>query len=196
MVSFSVTNVLMATLILGIPAKALDAATLLKNGQAAQKLNLAFQTMNATGACIDKGAISAIEATGAAGGVFGNSTTSYKADDGTNDNNDDTDCDISDSDDVSGDSTTTTSPQPTSSLPASTALPTVTQTITKTMSIKSTTIPSPTSPGTVTVTLTVGDQPTTLAAVTRTISPDTASKLLSSLMVNGATIISSPTTTP
>ncbi|KAG6856007.1 hypothetical protein H0H87_008484 [Tephrocybe sp. NHM501043] len=236
-----------STSALGVYMKKLDNSTMLKNGQAAQKLNVAYQTMNATDACIDdskaciygavascrnatwvigqgkcsksqqcfalpstqeagtivtcttqKSAVSAIEATGAKGGIFGNSPTTNSRTSSSSGSSDAEDDAESDSATVASSCTpspkATTSPKPTPTLPASRDLPTVTATITRTQMIsKATVAPSITTHSrTVTLTMTVGDQPTTLAAVTRTLSPEKASKLLSRLMAHGATIIDSP----
>ncbi|KAF8067732.1 hypothetical protein FPV67DRAFT_1153321 [Lyophyllum atratum] len=271
MVSFTLATVLLAAMtsisVLAAPTQPLDAATLLKNGQNAQKLNVAFQTMKETDPCTDedkacmsegvavcrngkwdaaqggcsktqacfalpsvretgtlvtctseKNALSAIQATGATGGIFGNSTAApaneeEKAsedggaqdstpvpsgnsaadacDDGTTDEeeSDDNDDECSETDAGGEDSTAipTSSTSTRSSPPSS--VPTV---FTATMSTSSVSSIPTADPGTVTVTITLGDQPTTLAPVTRTLSPEEASSVLSSLMANGATVIESP----
>ncbi|KAG6902052.1 hypothetical protein C0995_005109 [Termitomyces sp. Mi166 len=244
MIARILLTMITSTLVLGAPTKAPDAAMLLENGGAAQKLNTAYQTLKATDPCIDgdkacitggivscqngtwvegqgacsksqacfalpsnqkagtlvtctteKNALSAIEATGATGGIFGNSTatddttssanitaasTAHNSDP-TDEPNKDTDPDCADV------------PTPSSTRMSSTKLPVSTSIGAGTKDHSQTTIaPSATSRGAVTLTLTVGDEPTTLAPVTRTLSPKQASNLLAHLLENGATIIDGP----
>ncbi|KAG6917599.1 hypothetical protein DXG01_001828 [Tephrocybe rancida] len=168
---------------------------------------------------LEKSAVSAIQATGATGGIFGNSTTTNTTSSPTNTPATEDACDSEGDDDnvdESGDSdctdgaditsafsslptpspSLTASSKPIASSPASTNLPTITLTKTVTKAKSTSATPTPTSPGTVTLTLTVGDQPTALAPVTRTLSPQKASSLLSRLMANGATVISSSSSVP
>jgi len=193
-----------STLVRPAPAQPLDPATLLRNGQEAQRQNLLFQSLREGGPCTagDKAciagavascesgtwetargrcaksqdcfalpstrdigtlvtctsqqkAISAIEATSATGGIFGNTNGNSTV--GADEENDDDNCDV-------------------------TSTPIATSTATF----------QPTAEAvTVTVTLT----PTTLPPETRTLSPEEASSLLASLMAGGATIIDSPSPT-
>ncbi|KAF9457158.1 hypothetical protein BDZ94DRAFT_1203254 [Collybia nuda] len=259
-----------ATLVRSAPTPALDNATLLKNGQAAQKLNTLFQAIKETDPCTnedkacisggvavcvqgkwktsggqcsatqkcfalpsvreagtlvtctsEKSALSAIEASGASGGLFGTATrnSSSTTDDSSSQNaasttisaiatsssaadeptqtaspdNDDGDngdeCDMECEDEDDPDSETATPVTATSS-PASESTPTSASTSGK--SAESTATPSDDGTGPVTVTVTLTAQPTTFAPQTRTLSPEDASSVLSSLMANGATIIISP----
>ncbi|KAF5383093.1 hypothetical protein D9615_005072 [Tricholomella constricta] len=254
MVSCTITTLILAAatamLALAAPTKPLDSATLLKNGQEAQRLNLAFQTMKEADPCTndekacmsggiaacrngtwavpqgrcsktqdcfalpsvrevgtdvmctsERNALSAIEATGATGGIFGNSTATAgdectdesddendedssidsSCDDGEVNNGKDTECPAD-----TGDECDDNTPISTSSSSSASTTP----------SPPSSSKPEPTAnfPKTVTTTITLGDQPTTLPPVTRTISPEEASSILSSLMANGATIIEAPVT--
>ncbi|KAG6829752.1 hypothetical protein H0H92_003628 [Tricholoma furcatifolium] len=133
----------------------------------------------------------AISASGATGGIFGNSTTMNSdtfytgTSNGTCSDKDyhranrDEECDGLDAGDNSSSPYTPASQKHTTHSRAPVDAPG----------------PSVTSPATVTVTFTIGNEPTSLAPVTRTISPQKASIFLSLLMANGATVISSPTVT-
>ncbi|GLB39074.1 putative carbohydrate-binding module family 19 protein [Lyophyllum shimeji] len=266
-------------LVLGAPVTPLDAATLLKNGQGAQKQNVAFQTMKEADPCTDgdkacmsggvavcrngkwnvaqgacsksqacfalpdvgqagtlvmctseKKALAAIEATGATGGIFGNSTASAGDQVGNNDsspvssgNSADTTCNDggdatsggadsgaggnnNSSPSSSGNSTDTTcddggdtTADPTSTAFTTSTNPTPSSSLKSTDSSSAAESPSTSLPSTitdsatvVTVTLTVGDQPTTLPPVTTTLSPEEASSHLASLIAHGATLLLPP----
>lgn len=141
----------------------------------------------------EKNALSAFNVTGAIGGILGNSTTitgtqgqgSNQKMNGTTgspttsanhgSNSDDPDC----SDDAS----------------CSTAL-SLSSSATVSAFITTQTITLPTTAAAPIVTVTVTVDPTTFAPVTRTLSPNDALSVLSSLMAHGVTIVESPSSTP
>ncbi|KAG5638007.1 hypothetical protein H0H81_002275 [Sphagnurus paluster] len=206
MVSSALMTLALITLSFGLtfatPGKALDAETLLKNGQEAQRLNVAFTSMKETDPCtsnekacmsgavaacrngtwaVAKGqcsktqacfalpsvqqlgidvtcttedkVISLINATGAAGGIFGVMKTNAE-------------------DSI---------PSPNSS--SMTTLATASASVTP-------------PPHKATVTITLSDTPVTFDPVTRTLSPEQALRVILGLMKHGATIIETPSVTP
>ncbi|KAG5643705.1 hypothetical protein DXG03_009754 [Asterophora parasitica] len=249
MLSSSITTftLLVTMAMLALAAPTLDATTLLRSGQEAQRLNVAFQNMKASDVCTngekacmsggiaacrdgawavpqglcsktqdcfalpsvqtagtdvmctsEKNALLAIEATGAIGGIFGNSTAPAGGSPENSKEHEDTKASCYEQDaecPTESNNDTPVSTPSHSPTPKPTAVSTVI--VTKTVTQLSSPVTSSQVEVThtvtvhppVTTTITLSDKPVTLSPTTRTISPEEASSMLSKFFEGSATIL-------